>query len=367
MNINNNLTNVLNFLRWTAAFFVVSGHLRSFIFLDYQSIDSMNKTIFIKFFYFITGFGHQGVIVFFVISGYLVGGKILNEYIYNKIDVFFIKKYFVNRFTRIYIVLIPAIVLGYIFDTIGHTMFDEKIYLNFYHFSAMNYIPIDRLSYVNIIGNIFNLQGISINTLGSNAPLWSLSNEWWYYIIFILFFINRLTFIFALFIIAMILFFGNGQLLLYSSIWILGAISLLINKNIINVFISIIVLFFVLLFSRIYDGFVVDFLLATSLVLMINGIKYTNLKINYFNKMNLKFADFSYSLYLFHFPFIVLMLSILNYKDLIIIQLTPNVNAFIIFFFMLVFVYLYSFFAYILFESKTSFMKQKIYKILGLC
>ena len=66
------LSNTLNFLRWLSALMVVIGHLRSFLFVEYNLVE--NKTVFIKLFYFITGFGHQAVIVFFVISGYLVGG-----------------------------------------------------------------------------------------------------------------------------------------------------------------------------------------------------------------------------------------------------------------------------------------------------
>jgi len=66
------LSNTLNFLRWFAALMVVVGHLRSFLFVEYNLVE--HKTIFIKLFYFITGFGHQAVIIFFMISGYLVGG-----------------------------------------------------------------------------------------------------------------------------------------------------------------------------------------------------------------------------------------------------------------------------------------------------
>jgi len=58
------LSNILNSSRWIAAGMVVLGHLRSPIFKDYPLVT--NKSILINFFYFITGFGHEAVIIFFV-------------------------------------------------------------------------------------------------------------------------------------------------------------------------------------------------------------------------------------------------------------------------------------------------------------
>lgn len=77
MTISPTLSNMLNFLRWFAAFLVVIGHLRSFMFIEYNQI--ISPSIFDKIFYFITGLGHEAVIVFFVLSGYLVGGGTLEK------------------------------------------------------------------------------------------------------------------------------------------------------------------------------------------------------------------------------------------------------------------------------------------------
>lgn len=74
LSISPTLSNNLNFLRWIAAFLVVVGHLRSLMFPEYSKL--VNPSIFQKIFYFITGLGHEGVIIFFVISGFLVGGGV---------------------------------------------------------------------------------------------------------------------------------------------------------------------------------------------------------------------------------------------------------------------------------------------------
>src|SRR5207302_8969523 len=36
------------------------------------------------------------------------------------------------------------------------------------------------------LGNLLGLQTVCVPSFGSNGPLWSLANEWWYYCFFIL-------------------------------------------------------------------------------------------------------------------------------------------------------------------------------------
>ena len=70
-------SDLLDLARWLAAFLVVVEHLRSFMFIDYGTGGRMN--LFGKAFYFMTGFGHSAVMIFFVMSGFLVGGKVLQR------------------------------------------------------------------------------------------------------------------------------------------------------------------------------------------------------------------------------------------------------------------------------------------------
>ena len=62
----------LDLLRGLSALVVCLGHLRNAILVD--GSDLIHPSITLKAFYFITGFGHQAVMVFFVLSGYFVGG-----------------------------------------------------------------------------------------------------------------------------------------------------------------------------------------------------------------------------------------------------------------------------------------------------
>jgi len=44
-----------------------------------------------------------------------------------------------------------------------------------------------HLSLDTFLGNLMQLQTIVVSSFGSNGPLWSLANEWWYYVAFGLF------------------------------------------------------------------------------------------------------------------------------------------------------------------------------------
>jgi len=95
---------LLDLIRGLAAVAVFSGHLRAALFLDYAQLERTSLAI--KLFYALTSFGHQAVVVFFVMSGYLVGGAVIkcrNEFAWSK--------YIVARLSRLWAVLIPAIFL----------------------------------------------------------------------------------------------------------------------------------------------------------------------------------------------------------------------------------------------------------------
>ena len=60
--------------------------------------------------------GDYGVLMFFAISGFLIGGGALEK---TRAGDFSFSLYFINRFTRIYIVLLPALLLVWVMDVVG--------------------------------------------------------------------------------------------------------------------------------------------------------------------------------------------------------------------------------------------------------
>lgn len=178
--MNRKLSQFIEFTRWVAAIMVIVGHTRQWLMVDYNKL--LHKTFLWKLFYIVTGASHEAVVVFFVISGYLIGGiSILRA----RTKGFDATLYFIHRFSRIYTVLIPALVLGLILDNVGKLMV-PGIYQSQPGRvpAALSQVPAMGLNVSTFVGNLGMLQTILVPPLGTNGPLWTLACEWWYYILF---------------------------------------------------------------------------------------------------------------------------------------------------------------------------------------
>ena len=154
-------------------------HLRGLFFVDFPFI--ANKSLLISGLYAVTGYGHQAVMIFFVLSGYFIGTSVMESVGARRWSW---RTYLVSRFTRLQLVLFPALILGGLWDRIGMRIPQAApIYFGaLYKF----YVPSVALrsTFPIFLGNLFFLQSIVSPVFGSNTPLWSLSYEFWYYILF---------------------------------------------------------------------------------------------------------------------------------------------------------------------------------------
>jgi peptidoglycan/LPS O-acetylase OafA/YrhL len=169
----------LDLIRALAACAVMVGHLRTLFFVDFLQLS--HKSWPLEALYFLTGFGHQAVIVFFVLSGFLISSTVIRSHVLGKWSW---RDYVVNRATRLYVVLIPGLLLGFFWDRLGSWLFAAKgIYAR--PLSDLGpAVPLQNLTPGDFLGNLLFLQTILFNTFGSNGPLWSLANEFWYYVLF---------------------------------------------------------------------------------------------------------------------------------------------------------------------------------------
>jgi peptidoglycan/LPS O-acetylase OafA/YrhL len=180
--MNSGTSDFLNASRWVAALAVVFYHVYNISVGDHDHVEHLS--LFWRGVHFFGGFGHIAVIGFFVISGFLVGGGVILRLPYKGFDV---TDYFIHRFSRIYTVLIAALFVSYCVDWLGINYLDSSgIYIHPDQFYA-NQFGNDITSHLGLgilIGNLMQLQEIIVPSLGSNGPLWSLANEWWYYVLF---------------------------------------------------------------------------------------------------------------------------------------------------------------------------------------
>ncbi|HEY8715494.1 MAG TPA: acyltransferase [Candidatus Acidoferrum sp.] len=169
----------LDFIRSVAAWAVMWGHLRAFFFVDFQNLS--HPSIFLKVLYFVTGFGHDAVIIFFVLSGFLISSSILKSRLAGKWSW---AEYATARAARLYVVLIPGLLFGTLWDVAGKHLFSASgLYSNpLASFGGL--VVQNELTLRNFLGNLFFLQTIVCHTYGSNGPLWSIANEFWYYVLF---------------------------------------------------------------------------------------------------------------------------------------------------------------------------------------
>ncbi|HEX8613800.1 MAG TPA: acyltransferase family protein [Telluria sp.] len=203
---------LISLLRGLAAIEVAAAHLRAGFFPGLRTLE--NPALWYQALAFLTGFAHQAVVVFFLISGWLVGGSLLNKLG----QPHAIKAYAIDRVTRLWTVLIPTFVLilatGIVSGVIDpHTP----------DFSRAN-----EYSASALIGNLFGLQTIVVPEFGGNFPLWSLSNETWYYVMFPLLVMCVVAGSVARRASAAVVLLLLGTLLpldmvLYFTIWLLGA------------------------------------------------------------------------------------------------------------------------------------------------
>jgi peptidoglycan/LPS O-acetylase OafA/YrhL len=170
----------LDMLRGLAALAVCAGHLRAFLFVDYGASPGGAVT---KAFYLLTSRHHQAVMVFFVLSGFLVGGSVLRA---RARGTWSWTHYLVQRLGRLWIVIVPALLLTWVWDRLGQG-FDPAAYRGSLWSILSSGAPpgkAEDLSALGFVGNLFFLQTIAVPTFGSNGPLWSLANEFWYYLLF---------------------------------------------------------------------------------------------------------------------------------------------------------------------------------------
>ncbi len=299
------------FLRGFAAFYVFFHHtIFQFNILEKDSI--LGKLF---------SFGQEAVMLFFLLSGYVISLSLLKR-------KYSFSEYFKHRFLRIYPILIFVVLISILLK--------------------VSYTNID-FNFQNLILNLLMLQDISALKPGTfadpflgNSPLWSLSYEWWFYMIFYLHLVfqnkvyNKLNFlIFSGFFFSFIglisfYYFPNqiSLILMYYYIWLSGAIVCLIfydnnfnkrkNLSVLLLMYFLLILIYFLLFinGKEYKSIGTHPVLElrhyiTSFIFLIISLAYSKYLFNYlknkdyyqkFLKLGVRPASISFGVYVIHYP-----------------------------------------------------------------
>ena len=315
----------LDLIRGTSALAVLLYHVRGLFFVDFPAL--ANKSSVSIGFYAVTGYGHQAVMVFFVLSGYFIGTSVMESVGKGQWSW---RTYLVSRLTRLHLVLFPALVLGAVWDRIGMRISQAAplYYGGLYKF----YVPSVALrSTVPVFfGNFFFLQTIVSPVFGSNGPLWSLSYEFWYYILFPLLTLaaagwvgTRIRILYAGLALFLLWFIGP-QISFSFLIWLAGALVGRLQriarfKLPFPVFAWLGGLTFIgaLAWSRTHrlspdllTDYIVGFCFALWLYTLLFGSREDASAAYAYGAK--KLAGFSYTLYLTHFPALLLLRGLLN-------------------------------------------------------
>jgi peptidoglycan/LPS O-acetylase OafA/YrhL len=319
----------LDAARGAAASIVLVGHLRIFFVQSLAKPPAATKASVVartagppdaKVF----GFAHEAVMIFFVLSGFLVGGSVIRMLRQGQWSW---KKYLIHRSVRLWMVLIPALIIGYTLDSIGVHYFlgQGTVYDTGPAGEAWNLLA--RMTPLTFLGNLFFLQGGRVSPLGTNQPLWSLGYEFWYYMAFPCLALalargaaiwKRLLLLVAT---VVILAFVGREISLYFSIWLLGALAAFLPLKIPQGFqrpFAILSLFLVLAVNVVVilrppNPFVVDSLQGLSFFVLLYGVlHFRNASGDTLYRRCARFMSrISYSLYVTHGPVLCLVSAVL--------------------------------------------------------
>ncbi|WP_117001879.1 MULTISPECIES: acyltransferase family protein [Cysteiniphilum] len=156
MKLNDTQSYYLDFLRLISAQFVVIGHgLVMFGIVPIGSHNYIQQT---------------PVVIFFILSGFLIAYAL-----FNKEESYNFKVFFIERFSRIYSGLIPCLIFILLIDLLRiHVLHLEYPYANYFDVKSF-------------LANLFMLENYPkthFQAFGSGRPLWSLAIEWWMYMFF---------------------------------------------------------------------------------------------------------------------------------------------------------------------------------------
>lgn len=163
----------IDLFRWVAALSVLVTHID--IRMLAPVAETAEPSLARLAYAFAAGFDHHAVMVFFVLSGLLVGGPVMRAL--REAGRISYSQYLLKRWVRLAVVLWPAFAVGAL-CTAG------AIQLGAIHAGVLPGDIAQSLGWPVLLCNATFLQTAACTQFAGNGALWSLFNEFWYYVTF---------------------------------------------------------------------------------------------------------------------------------------------------------------------------------------
>ncbi len=177
--ISDTFSTLLDFVRFLCSQGVVLSHL--FIFFGFSGL-------------FFTKMASYCVLMFFVLSGFLISYSLRQHRLKNK-DYSF-SHFFKDRFFRIFPPFIAALVLVFILDMVGFYFTGQYYSLTIYIQNfIINAFQLQEYPLATYLNEHYMIEFFRFHYFGTDLPLWTISIEWWLYMFygFAVFFIIKNT------------------------------------------------------------------------------------------------------------------------------------------------------------------------------
>jgi len=300
---------------------VLVDHWRNLFFIHFHEVGTHRFLLAGP--YIVTAGGHQAVVIFFVLSGFVIARTIQRAFDRGQWGW---ASYLTHRLVRLWIVLVPGLVLCLVWDRIGAALgtVPWSHFANQTGHAPLYATPDDGV--IAFIGNLLFVQEVLVPAFGTDGPLWSLANEFWYYILFPLGLIAvlptsrlRTRLINTALVVVLGIWLGPTLLPLFP-IWLLGAVLLIFPQlpfgTSVRWLAAAAYVPIIFLCTHLYDSLRIgsDYLLAGATTLFLWTLLSASRKAQP-DTVKVRFcrglARFSYTLYVVHLPLLTLIAALI--------------------------------------------------------
>ncbi len=267
--------------------------------------------------------GHKFVTIFFVLSGYLIAFTVDKK---NKGP----QKYLIDRLSRLYSVVLPALIFTYLIDFIG-----KHLHSNFY-----STLISPNNQWLRFALNATFLQQIwGLSTMPStNSPFWSISYEFWYYMLFAVFvYVEGVKKYLMMLLIGLLI---GIKIVLLLPVWAMGVLiyrfsNRFIIKNLLAVILFVFTTILILGMTFFWNApfsfhqfpfgkpplffsarFIFEWVYGAIVgfnIFCFNSIRVLYVLPSWISKTIRYLSSITFTLYLFHLPILIFLASILHY------------------------------------------------------